>query len=140
MFFFFKSAGESLAVAANVTQLPTFVFYTTQLSENNELQTIEIVVGTNVEVLNTNFAKGVQIAHAFLAQRASLAQQQQQAKPVTSSQGLPSSQAIQQQSAPQGQGGPVGPGGDASIKRELLEIRTALIAGLQRLEQLYRAL
>jgi thiol-disulfide isomerase/thioredoxin len=116
--------GEQVAVEAKVSQLPTFVFYTTQLSPNKELQVIETVVGTNAEALKVNFSKGVQIVQAFVA-----AQKQGGSLPVPpSSSSSPPPQQAQQQ------------GAISPIKQELLEIRATLVASLQRIERLYNSL
>lgn len=135
--------GEQLGVANNVSSLPTFVFYTTQLSPNQELQIVETVVGSQADALKVNFSKGVQIAQAFLAQK--------HAAPGAVPPGPPAAPQAQQASiqAPpvqqpahqvQGSHGHGATGGNDAVKRELLEIRAALIAGLQRIEKLYQSL
>jgi len=136
--------GEQLAVQANVSNLPTFVFYTTQLSPNNELQVIETVVGTNTDALQMNFSKGVHIAHAFQAQKNgshSVAPPTQ--PPAVQTQGT-QRPAPPQPSQPQPHTSPAVPAvsarNDEVLKRELLEIRAALIGSVQRIEQLYKSL
>jgi len=156
---------EDIAVAADVTDLPTFKFYTTKLSPNQELQQVEQVKGADQNALKINFSKGGQIAAAFLAQQP--AAQQSSPPAQTAQQSLPPAQVGQVQHAPQGgqvgqapqppvhqslppaQQGPVGgqpsppvqpAGPNQVVKQELIEIRAALVAALQRTERLYSAL
>ena len=143
---------ENIAVAADISNLPTFKFYTTKLAPNNELQQVEEVVGVDENALKINFSKGGQIAAAFLQQQQSAAQKpaQHQAQPASSPAQNPAHQAVQPASSPAQnpaqpasshqptQGGATG--ANQVVKQELLEIRAALLAALQRTERLYSAL
>jgi thioredoxin 1 len=156
---------EDIAVAANVQNLPTFVFYTTKLSATGELDQLDRVVGVNEAELKDKFAKCIQVAQA-VAQQIQAAQPQQapvpqQAPPQQAQQPqqpLPAPAGQQQYSAPQQpvpqyqqpvaqqagqqqmvpQAPPTGP--NQVVKKELLEIRASLVLALQRVERLYSAL
>lgn len=131
--------GEQLALNDNVSSLPTFVFYTTQLSPNNELQRVETVVGSQAAALQVNFAKGVKLAQAFLAQAPPAQQGQAQAPPGQAQ--VPQAPQTPQGSVAQGHSVPLAHAvGNDAIKKELLDIRATLVAALQRVEKLYTAI
>jgi thioredoxin 1 len=158
---------EDIAVAANVQNLPTFVFYTTKLSATGELDQLDRVVGVNEAELKDKFAKCIQVAQAVaqqiqaaqppvapqlpqqpqqpqqqLPQQTQLLQGQQYVAPQPPPQGqAPQGQqqhVAQPASQQQAQGPPTGP--NQVVKKELLEIRASLVLALQRVERLYSAL
>lgn len=155
---------ESIAVAAEISKLPTFVFYTTKLSADRAtLVIVDKVIGPDGAALTEKFSQGYKVVSSFLAAQApSIAQpqnqapigqpqssapvgyqQQQQAPPsIHSAPSVPISQLQQQQQplstpAPsQGQA----PRPNDIVKRELVAIRNNLVAAIQQVEKLYGAL
>src|SRR3989304_9581040 len=58
---------EEVAVAAEITKLPTFIFYTTKLSEDkSSLMVIDKIVGANQKKLRENFDTGYKMVAQFL--------------------------------------------------------------------------
>lgn len=124
-------ASEALAVSANITQLPTFVFYTTKLASTpGQLEVLENVIGPDEAKLREFFGQAVQIANNYFQQ------QQQPQHPVQPQ--VPQVQQPQVQQPQQPQAVPPNP--NAVVKQELLEIRKSLLMALQRTENLFKAL
>lgn len=82
----------AIATSAGITSLPTFIFYTTTLSQDgNSLMVVDQVVGPNQQKLKEQFQKGYQVGGAFLAAR-----RQQQQQPSQQSTPIPQATPFQQ--------------------------------------------
>ena len=56
---------QGVAVAAEISNLPTFIFYTTKLS-NDQLMVVDQVIGANKPELRDKFIKGHQVVAGYL--------------------------------------------------------------------------
>ena len=143
---------EDIAVAANVTGLPTFVFYATSKLTNGAFEVLETIAGPNAEQLQTSFTKSVQIAQGFwnarhqqqqvAAQQQVPTQQQAAAQQVAHQQAPVQQVAHHQVQQPQqtGQQQQRPPTANDLVKRELAEMRNLLVAAVQRLDRLFGSL
>lgn len=136
---------EDIGEASEITNLPTFKFFTTKLSPSGELLTIDVLVGANAQSLQEKFFKGMEVVTQLVnSQRPAQPPQRQAAPPPQQqqyptqrqyAQGPPPLQPQQQQYAQA-----AGQDQRASIKRELADIRTVLLATVQRVEKLYMSI
>lgn len=139
---------EEIAVEADVSALPTFIFYTTQLVPKGTegLAIIDKLTGPSAQELQQSFAK----AHEIVAAVTGAPPAQPPAPPVAPvTQVPPVAQSPVSQAPPVVQTPPVAQPPATTqpamrpndiVKRELLEIRASLLQALQRTERLFSSL
>lgn len=149
---------EDIGEASEITNLPTFKFLTTKLSPTGELLTIDVLVGADAKSLQDKFVKGVEVVSQLVAPQQRVRplapqhpqQTHQPMHPPQHQQVPPHHPQVMQPSQPRQQQQPFHPqfapaldpraAANAQIKRELADIRTVLLATVQRVEKLYHAL
>lgn len=121
---------EDIGEASGIQNLPTFKFFTTKLSPKGEFLCIDVLEGANGQSLQEKFGKAIEVVNAVLSKN-----QPRQPAPQ---------QAAVQPAPPQVSHPAAAPASARlnvdQVKRELVDIRTVLLATVQRVEKLYHAL
>lgn len=134
---------EDIGEASGIQNLPTFKFFTTKLSPTGELLCIDGLEGANAQSLQQKFSKALEVVASI---RSQAPPRQQQAPPPIQPPRQQPQAAAARQPAPLHPQFPDYPPQQArltqqqQLKKELIDIRTVLLATVQRVEHMYQML